>query len=76
MRLPPELRFGIGRDSFLVWGSGCIGYPWGSVLVGVGRGCEGARFSEILTADKEPLARRCAGVTDIYSPDAACIVIP
>lgn len=76
MRLPPELRFGIGRVTRTSWDMACVGLPWGSILTGVSVDCQTTRFRELRTLHGDPMVSRCAGIRNMYSPDASCIPLP
>ena len=47
--IPPALRSAVGRDSLRKWDhDGCIGYPWGSLLVELGGGaCHGQNYRQL-----------------------------
>lgn len=73
-KIPVELRYGITRVSRTRWTGGCIGYPWGSLLVERGPdGCDGSSFRELLTKDGERLTMNCRTVSGIFDPQASCI---
>ena len=76
-RIPPALRFGVGRVSKTQWlDTMCIGFPWGSPLVAIGTsGCSGFKFADLQprTPDQTNAAGGCRALDDIYSEQAACI---
>lgn len=76
MRLPPELRFGLGRASRVRWEGTCVGYPWGAVLTNGRVDCDSSQFRELRSVEGEAMTSRCIAVRDIYSPSASCVLPP
>ncbi len=81
--LPVALRYGALRYNYDSWGRfGCIGVPWGSLLVGkAGPRCEGLRFSELQYAGApgDPPAGTpvkmfpdCSSIDNVYDPRSGC----
>ncbi len=77
LRIPPALRFGLGRLSRTVWlDTLCVGYPWGSPLTALGtKSCAGFRFTQLRPKDSQIVENvpPCRAVTDVYDEGAVCI---
>ncbi len=73
MRLPPELRFGLGRISRVQWEGGCVGYPWGAIVTSAELECAPSQFMELRSIDGQSMQSHCAAVKNIYSPEASCV---
>lgn len=82
--IPAGLRYGLLRHSQTLWNiSGCVGYPWGSVLVGRvgGSGCSGYRFRQVFLRGNEGLRSgqplqifpNCRALDNPFKPDASCM---
>ena len=82
-QMPAALRYGIERTGYRTWEQrGCIGQPWGSVLVSFFSGaCDNQRFRQFLYADapEEPLKARpvtmfpdCREIENIFDPLSGC----
>ncbi len=82
--IPAALRHAVGRVSRFEWREeGCVGYPFGSLLVAKeSKRCDGLIFRELQYRGKEgdPVAGtpvqtlpECSRVSDKYNPQARCI---
>jgi hypothetical protein len=83
-QVPVALRHSLGREDADYWdGDGCVGYPWGSVLVERrGPKCKGLIFRQIqyrgLPGDPPqgtPVLTLpdCSAVDGLFSPDPRCL---
>lgn len=86
-QIPLELRYGLGRVSQFAWlPSFCVGKPWGSMLVGMGRKrCSEFSFVSVQYKGAEgdppsgtPAIRtaKCLYLQDRYSATPVCMVQP
>ena len=84
--IPAAIRYGVGRNSRFEYDiQGCIGYPFGSVLIAKATSsprCAELRFSQIqyrgLPGDPPQgtpvkMFPDCSDVTDVFDPQAGCI---
>ncbi len=82
--LPVAMRYSIGRINKHWWQhGGCIGYPWGSILVQKhGKGCPDFQFSQLQYRGKAPdppagtpvqLFPNCSSLSSRFDPQATCI---
>lgn len=82
--IPPGLRYGVGRRSRTRWRpNGCIGYPFGSLLVEKsGKRCANFKFRQLQFAGKAgdppsgapvPMIADCELVTDLLKKNPKCI---
>lgn len=77
--VPAGLRYGVGRTGLTSWAeSGCLGYPWGSVLTKLPapRSCDKSEFRELIDRHSgRPLSLvpDCADVSDELDPESTCI---
>ncbi len=77
---PPGIREAIGRQGWQQWDSwGCLGQPWGALMVARGPTCEQSRFSQLVPlgvdeATVPPLFpfKNCRIQPDTFDPFADC----
>ena len=82
--IPAAIRHGLERTHFQTWDiDGCVGYPWGSLLVAVnGRHCYQTRFRQLQYKGKDGDPPRgtavtmfpaCDQISDVFAPVPHCI---
>ena len=71
--IPPAIRYSLGReDSYKNDNDGCIGYPYGSLLVAKSKkSCDGFLFRRLFYLDGSPVPMfpKCIDVKDRDSPN-------
>ena len=78
-KLPPNLRYGLGRKSRYTWGEAfCAGLPWGSVLSSFAeKTCRGASFLTLKRRFIRPNdTPNCAAVSGVFSTNSQCLSGP
>lgn len=80
--VPTALRYGISRVGInTFYNSGCVGSPIGSLLTGKNKSsCRGTYWRQLLSkknidgkAVPVKMFPDCRGITDLFSPNAACV---
>ncbi len=78
-RMPAALRYGLMRSDQHFWEeTGCVGHPWGSLLVGRSYlHCTGAKFRQLLLVNENQrrpvLPEHCARLDNIFSGTPRCL---